>query len=248
MDYKGIAQSLLENGEMPSRDLTKDDQVMVCNSAVLILRDEKAEDDDTQEADDHFVVWLGGLDRDIMVYGLQLATKKYELELLLSDKSQVRVDAVADQLAQARPMLTNSYKTIWHFPWPTVFLDGSTFEDRLERLADEIDEVEIQDQVTADMILSGVSKPYDLEADQLFKLINDCSEVLSELSQRDQYSIVYAEKLERYLQWIIDLPTEFSILGFRVPMLTYKLKLPDRKRTPTLSLYTKKHSELVRLT
>ena len=209
-------------GNFPEENLTLDQQVKIVNKAT----DKLAEADEIDDSANNLFLWLGGLDRDIQLYACQRLFNYKGVSFNADDKTEARLSFMEPffEYIGEGGYTADTYQAIDHRPWPIEHLDGSTFEDRLADLADEMTP-ELQDQITPDMVLTGVVKPVDIEADQLFVLIGAC---LKDLSERDK-DIVYDERLENFILWVTELQPEFAIMAMKTALSIYELPLVPKK-------------------
>lgn len=209
-------------GNFPEENLTLDQQVKIVNKAT----DKLAEADDIDDSANNLFLWLGGLDRDIQLYACQRLFNYKGVSFNADDKTEARLSFMEPffEYIGEGGYTADTYQAIDHRPWPIEHLDGSTFEDRLSDLSDEM-APEIQDQITPDMILTGVVKPVDMEADKLFVLIGAC---LKDLSERDK-DIVYKERQESFILWVTGLQPEFAIMAMRSAIRNYSLPIVPKE-------------------
>lgn len=209
-DLKRIAEAILWE-EFPSDSLTLDETVEVANIAAAIISTRTSVMERKAEGN-AFILWLGGVHMDIFVYGAQLLIKYYQVNFRFDEKTLARMDVIGDQFYDAVGYSANSYEDIDKFNWPKVYLDDSTFEDRLDTLAEEY----ASDLSPADLLLSGMRKPKDLDFNQRMQLAQDCIASLEKLYVKyGKSTILFEEQLDRFLGWLSEIEPEIALYAIR---------------------------------
>ena len=224
-------------GNFPEGTLTLDQQVKIVNKAT----DKLADADDADVPANNLFLWLGSVNRDIQLYACQRLFNYKNVSFNADDKTEARL-AFMEPFFEYKGeggYTADTFQSIDHRPWPVEHLDGSTFEERLSDLADEM-KPELQDQITPDMVLTGVTKPRDLESDQLFALIGAC---LTDLDKRDK-DIVYKERFEHFILWITDLDPEFAILAMKTALTRYRLPIVA-KESPAFLAFVNQYKGVI---
>lgn len=233
---------LLDHGEDPNLT-SHDHEVQFINNASEVLRDRVGQGEDMDDEASRYVVWLGGLNRDVMLYGLQRILKPQPIDVVFEDKAQARIDTMQERLDNTPGYMAKDFKGIDHHAWPVTYLDGSTHEDRLQELAEELAPPP-EDMTTADMILSGTASEEELHPTVSFMLIGACLDQLKPLAQDP--NIVYYERLNRFIGWLLTQSPEVGIMGMRSLLAIYKLPVTDRKALPNLAKITSSYVDLIK--
>ena len=90
-----------------------------------------------------------------------------------------------------------TFELIAHYPWPIEFLDGTTFEERLDALANEVREEQALDIVTVDMVLTGVHRARIEDISQCYAVVVGCVEHIKQTSD-----IRRQEQIQRFNDWL----------------------------------------------
>lgn len=210
MDHNDISKMALGivQGQWPEGVLSNDQQISIINFLPNVILTTREEDNVISgEQVTNIALWLGGLHRDIQVYAWQLIRRVCGVEVHADDKASVRLFPIEEKIFQGDPYTAASYDDIVKFNWPREWLDGSTFEDRLDVLVDEFCYVEIHEMVTPDMILTGIhQQPID-DIATCYALITGCIEEIGNLTIRRQ------EKIDRFLNWLSLQSPEMQVFG-----------------------------------
>lgn len=197
----GKAKNILK-GKFPSRVLTLDEQIAVINKigAKLFERFSTGESEDKIDTKvNNLALWLGGLHPDIQVYAFQLLLNYYQIEFDANDKTEARMARLEERIGiGTKPGIKEySYERINHYAWPVEFLDGTTFEDRLEDLAKEVREEQDLDIVTVDMVLTGVHTSTVEDIAQAYALVVACIDHIDQ-----PFAVRQAEQIQRFSSWL----------------------------------------------
>lgn len=197
-------------GKFPRKPLTLDQQVETVNNASGHIL-EAFTSGDQEKVDrqvNNYALWLGGLHPDIQVYAFQILLKGYKICFDADDKTEARMARLEERIEASTGYVQYTYDKINHYPWPVEFLDGTTFEDRLESLAEEVKPENIG---TADMILNGIEMP-SLEDSQVFGLLHEISDALKALYDKGQSQrMIFQEKVDNALGWVLTQPPEYGV-------------------------------------
>ena len=219
-------------GDWPNKILTVDQQVAVVNEAADIMVANNGPNDPEAVMDNvnNFALWLGGQDNDVQVYAWQLIRRFHGIEVLATDKTHVRLEPLEEKIfAIGTPYRVETFETIYHYPWPRQFTD--TFEERLERLADEVAENDDTEVTPVDLILGGRQAPELMDTDDAIRFIHDALEDLKALLAKyeGKTNVLYWERMNHYMLWLTEQDLEVSILGMRTALATYILPVDNRK-------------------
>jgi hypothetical protein len=213
-------------GKFPAEPLTLDQQVEIVNKASgHILEAFLGGDQDKVDRQvNNFALWLGGLHPDIQVYAFQVLLKGYKIGFDADDKTEARMARLEERIEASTGYIQYSYDQINHYPWPVEYLDGTTFEDRLEDLAKEVREEQDLKIVTVDTILSGVSTDKIEDISMAYAVMTAVVHALVEgKTGYDQptNSLEYQqfhERINNSLGWLFCQEPEITIVGLRTLM------------------------------
>lgn len=233
-------------GKFPEKALTLDQQVETVNKANNHIHEAFLADD--QEKVDrqvnNYALWLGGLHPDIQVYAFQVLLKGYKIGFDADDKTEARMARLEERIEASTGYIQYTYDTINHYPWPVEFLDGTTFEDRLEGLANEVREEQDLETVTVDMILQGTAPREQVTIDVAYALCNACAYNLREQADKAADFMFY-DRFNRYMGWLLCQQPEIAIMAMRSALTIYKLPVRDRKALPNLQKFVEQYDSLV---
>jgi len=206
-------ESILK-GDFPDDNLEPDQQVSLINviAAELSRLDPYGQGEQIMDEVNNFALWLGGQPKDLQVYAWQLIRRVKGIDVLANDKTAVRLRPLEDKIFQGEPYEADTYQDITHFAWPKQFLDGSTFEERLEVLAEDFE----SDESPADLLLSGVSVPEDLDFNQRFQLAQDCiQDIVSQYQRYGKATIITDERIDRFFGWLLTIEDDIALFSIR---------------------------------
>lgn len=208
INIQQLAKDIIQ-GSWPNVPLTNDQKISIINYFPNLLIFTRGEPNTLSgEQVTNLALWLGGLHRDIQVYAWQLIRRLGGIEIYADDKTSVRLWPIEEQIFQGEPYFANSYEDIVKFNWPREWLDGSTFEDRLDDLVDEFCWVELHDTVTPDVVLTGIhQEPID-DIATCYALISGCIEEINKFTDFRRQ-----EKIDRFLNWLTFQPAEMETFG-----------------------------------
>lgn len=226
-DLKGVVDNILR-GEFPEGRIEINDQILVVNEAAHLVAKNRPGGDSQRDEANSLILWLAGLHPDIFVYGAQLMIKHHGVHFTYDEKTAVRMDTIEDKFFRATPYKVSTYNEIEHFAWPQRFLDDSTFEERLANLAEEYE----PEESPADMLLSGMAVPDDLDYDQRFQLAKDCIADIDAMHKRyGKTNILINERLDRFLGWLLTTDPELMIMAVRSLLISTKIELNPKALT-----------------
>lgn len=230
------------NGKWPTTPIELDQQVEIVNAVADRIAEAAGNGDDINQKVENFAVWLGGAHNDIQVYAWQRLFGQITIDEM-TEKTLVRYEQVQDKMLHSKWYVASSYSTIDHFPWPKVYLDGSTFEERLEEAAAELRED--MDLTPPDMILSGQTQPIPATLDEAYATVTACLHNLNEIySKYGKQTVIYDEQVENFLKWLIMQQVEIAVLGVRTLVSIYQLPLP--KASESYDELSNKLADLIR--
>lgn len=197
----GKSKNILK-GKFPNKTLSLDDQIAIVNKIGKKLFNNFAEgisDDKIDAKCNNFALWLGGLHPDIQVYAFQLLLNYYQIDFFADDKTEARMARLEDRIksGECEGFLEVTYQDINHYAWTVEFLDGTTFEDRLELLADEVREKQALDIVTVDMVLTGIHQSRIEDISQCYAVVVDCVEHI-----KQPFAVRRHEQIQRFNDWL----------------------------------------------
>ena len=212
-DFEEMAELLLEGNEFPPSDLNLDDQVTLVNEAVRQTKMLANDLDGINEAGNNLVTWLGGINKDVAVYGFQLMLRVKNVEFKFSDKSNERFKAIEEKYDfRDTGYEALNFNDLDHFAWPKVFSDDSTFEERLDALAEDY----VPDDSPADMLLSGMKVPEGLDYNQRFQLAQDAvNDIAAMYAKYGKSNVLIEERFDRFLGWLLTIEDEILIFSIR---------------------------------
>lgn len=212
MDLSRITDAILE-GDFPEDTLTLDEQVKVINEAAYVISMTAAQSAARREEGRCYVLWIAGLHPDLFLYGAQYLLKFKGLTFPFDDKTRVRLDSIEKRFNKTRPYEAKNYALVEHHAWPKEFLDESTFEDRLAALAEEYE----SEESPADMLLSGMGTPEDLDFNQRMQLAQDCVESLGEMYRKyGKSNVLIDERVDRFMGWLLTVEPDILIYSMRM--------------------------------
>ena len=212
-DLSRITDAILE-GEYPS-GLTLDEQVTVINEAAYVISLTRAESAARREEGRCFVIWIAGLHPDLFLYGAQYLMLFKGITFPFDDKTKVRMEVISDRFNQTTPYEAKNYNEVEHHAWPKEFLDESTFEDRLAALAEEYE----SEESPADMLLSGMGTPEDLDFNQRMQLAQDCVDGLGEMFRKyGKSNVLFEERVDRFFGWLLTVEPDILVYSVRALM------------------------------
>ena len=219
-DLSRITDAILE-GEYPS-GLTLDEQVTVINEAAYVISLTRAESAARREEGRCFVIWIAGLHPDLFLYGAQYLMTFKGITFPFDDKTKVRMEVIADRFNQTTPYEAKNYNEVEHHAWPKEFLDESSFEDRLEALAEEYE----SEESPADLLLSGMSVPDDLDFNQRMQLTQDAVVQMAETFKKygSKSNIITDQQLDRFLGWVMGVEEELCVWSARSLFAIYRIQ------------------------
>jgi hypothetical protein len=219
------------DGQYPSEPMTMDEQVQLVNETVDALHARMIQGEDMDDEASNFVVWLGGLHKDIMLYGLQRIHNLVPNELVFDEKAMVRIKTMEDQIERSNGYIAGDFKTIDHHPWPMLFLDETTYEDRLHDLWwDQLKEM-ADGWVTPDMILTGVAPAEEVDIAQAFAMVTCVGDQLNKIKEnyrQPETSLAYQQFHERannYFGWVLHQSPEIAVMAMKNLMAVYRVNL-----------------------
>jgi len=208
-DLARIAEAVLEE-EFPSDSLTLDETVEVVNIAACMIQSHTSVMA-RKAAGNAFILWLGGVNPDIFVYGAQLLIKRHGVNFRFDEKSHARMERIEDKFLEVQGYDADNFHDIVHYAWPQEWADDSTFEERLDELAEDF----ASDESPADMLLTGMHVPEDLDYNQRFQLVDDCVKSLSDYYSSNGENILFRERLDRFFGWMLTIEIELASYGLR---------------------------------
>jgi hypothetical protein len=241
MDYQAIAGELLDHRRIPE-DLTEDQQVLLINEAAQQASDRTQQGEDMDDEVENLVIWLGGLRKDLLLYGLQQIHVYHKVNYTASDEVLQRVNAVADQLNRITTgYIASTASTVDRHNWPREFLDGSTFADRLMDLepGDFAEEAGLQSQLaqlpTADQIIMGTNGEYTgpMDVSIQYALVTALCYEISDNYQKlgGKANTVTDEQLIRTFTWgrrHLDIETNYLL--FKGVLAWHRIMFSDSTR------------------
>lgn len=206
----GKAKNILK-GKFPEKALSLNKQIQLINKIGSIILDDFSTGEDYSKIDrkvNNLALWLGGLHPDLQVYAFQLLLNYHQIEFDADDKTEARMARIEERIGIGTKLgyKEETYEDITHYPWPIEYLDGTTFEDRLEALAEEVRSEQALDTVTVDMILTGVHRAAVDDIAQAYALVVACVDHIGQLSAARQ-----AEQIQRFTGWL-----EFQIPDIKI--------------------------------
>lgn len=222
----GNAKKILK-GKFPEKTLTLDEQVLLINKIGDRLFEDFTTGLDEAKIDakvNNFALWLGGLHPDLQVYAFQLLLNFHQIEFDADEKTEARMARLEERISiGTKPGLKEySYDRIHHYPWPVEFLDGTTFEDRLEALAEELEEP-VEDRVTVDMILSGTAPQRQLEIPEAYALTVASCHALKDTQESFGLKPIFYERFDNFAGWLQGQGAEITVMGLRMAIQAHKL-------------------------
>lgn len=210
-DLSRITDAILE-GNFPEEALTLDEQVTVINEAAYVVGLTLPQSAARREEGRCFILWIAGLHPDLFLYGAQYLLKFKGVTFPFDDKTRVRLAAIEERFNKTQPYEAKNYSLVEHHAWPKEFLDESTFEERLDVLAEEYE----SDESPADMLLSGMAVPEDLDFNQRMQLAGDCVDSLAQMYHKyGKSNILLEERVDRFLGWLLTIEPEIAIFSLR---------------------------------
>jgi len=219
-DLARIAEAVLEE-EFPSDSLTLDETVEVVNIAACMIQSHTSVMA-RKAAGNAFILWLGGVNPDIFVYGAQLLIKRHGVNFRFDEKSHARMERIEDKFLEVQGYDADNFRDIVHYAWPQEWANESTFDERLDELADEY----ASEESPADMLLTGMHFPTDLDFDQRLQLAQDCVEALNALYLKfgpGKRNIILSENLDRFLGWCLSIEPDIVIFTVSKLMKVHKV-------------------------
>ena len=225
---------LLDHGEDP--EITSSDhQVQFINNVSDVIRDRVGQGEDMDDEASRFVVWLGGLDRDVMLYGLQRILKPTPIDVVFEDKAQARIDTMQERLDNTNGYMAVNFETIDHHAWPKVHLDGKTFEDRLQDLFDEELRENLPEIVSADMILNGIGWDTKLDVAASYAQSSAVCYQLKEYYDKTKGkplpnldNTIFHEKVDNFLGWVMVQQPEIAIMAVRTALAIFRINFDPK--------------------
>ena len=236
-------------GEWPEGTMTAKAELRVINFAGEWLENHGAIKDPELHMDkiNNFALWLGGLHRDVQVYAWQLIRRYHGIEVYADDKTSVRLQPLEEKIFQGQAYHTKHVEKITKHHWPRVWADGSTFEERVDALVDEIEDATDNSAVTADRILSGLCRgPVDM-VDLAWCLIDDCLVILRGMPGSKSNQIadpLYCERLNHYIEWLTEQSPEIAIMGMRMALMKL-VPVVNGDKLPAFEVFVKTYGELI---
>lgn len=218
--------------------MTLDDEVNLINKCGRRIFNLHCEDEDISDACNNLILWTGGLHKDLLLYSTQLLLCFHKLSWDWDDKCEARIKTVDDFLEyNGDGYIADLYQDVDKQKWPIVHLDGTTFEDRLEELAEEV----APEKVYSDMLLTGTIDTVTLDFDQKMKLVVDCCYSLNETYIKyGEKSILLNERMNRFIGWLMEIEPEFAVCGMKVILAIHRIKF-DYSQTPNWGPFIEKH-------
>jgi len=237
LDLTPIVESILK-GEFPDNDLTVDQQVALVNQAAhdLVALGGVDDPEAIMEQVNNLALWLGGLHADIQVYAWQLIRRVKHIGVLADDKTAVRLRPLEEKIFQDTPYEAESFEDLNHYAWPKTFLDGSTFEDRLEAVFKQQLQDDPPEIVSPDMILNGIGHDTVLNFSDAYAQTSACCHTLSESKDYKPEkgklaNMRYHERMDNFLGWLANQEPEIAIFGLRTILVIFRLLVDPSKLT-----------------
>lgn len=241
---------LLDHGEDP-QITSPDHQVQFINNASDVIRDRVGQGEDMDDEASRFVVWLGGLDRDVMLYGLQRILKPTPIDVVFEDKAQARIDALQERLDNTNGYMAVNFETIDHHAWPKVHLDGKTLDERVKDFLDEDLRENPPEMPTADMVLNGIGWDMDMEFAMRYALATAVCYELYDYYKKIQIKKpsaldvdIFHEKMDNYLGWAVKQPLEIGTFTGRTILAIFRMQF-DPKKTKYWDAYLEMYQDLI---
>lgn len=114
-----------------------------------------------------------------------------------------------------------------------------TFMERLAELAREL-EPDMDGVCTADQLLSGIDTPRELTFEEWGVFVRECFYDLKRNAEKNggKFDALGDLRMERFLQWAIELEPERAIMAFKTAVSTFRL--PLNTNSPTFDRYADK--------
>lgn len=227
-------------GNFPEGQLTLDQQVKIVNRAGVLL---KESEDKLDERANNLFIWLGGVNKDIQLYACKHIFNYCGISFDADEKVEARL-AFLEPFFEYDPeagYIADTFQSIDHRPWPVEYLDGTTFEDRLEELAKEVQKEQDLGIVTVDMVLTGTAPTDEQPIDVGYALVTAC---LYDLKEREP-GVVYYERFDRFINWLMTQSPELGVLAMRMALTVYRLKVGDKDQMPAFRAYVDANKNLI---
>lgn len=242
--------ALLDEGTDPQIE-SLDEQVQLINYAADNIRKRVAQGEDMDDEASRFVVWLGGLERDVMLYGLQRILKPTPIDVVFEDKAQARIDALQERLDHTQGYVAANFETIDHHAWPKVHLDGKTLDERVKDFLDEDLRENPPEMPTSDMILNGIGWDMDMEFASRYALATAVCYNLNDYFQKIKVKKpsaldvdIFHEKMDNYLGWAVKQPLEIGTFTGRTILAIFRMQF-DPKKTKNWDAYSEMYQDLI---
>jgi hypothetical protein len=204
--------SKILKGEFPKKLFSLDQQVKIVNAAGDKLAERMAEGKSIDERANNLFLWLGSLNKDVQLYACQYLFNVKKIEFDADEKTEARLAFMEPHFEYGgEGYSADTFQSIDHRPWPVEYLDGTTFEERLESLAEE----QGIEQTPVDLLLTGMPLP-EMDTIQRFQLAQEAVAnivVLYEKYGKD--NVLYLERLNRLFNWLMSIEDEIALYTFR---------------------------------
>lgn len=185
-------------------------QVMLINRMGDLLKAAQENGEDINERANNVFLWVGGLHKDIQLYTCNYFFNYCGIEFDADEKTEARLKFLEPFFKYDRSTgyISHSFHAIDHRPWAVEYLDGTTFEDRLGNLAEQVAQEADIDTVTVDMVLTGVHKSCIEDIAQAYALVVDCIDHLNNPSV-----VRRGEAIQRFEGWLEYQIPDIKIFG-----------------------------------
>jgi hypothetical protein len=228
MDISSTVDQIFE-GKWPEGSIEPQVQLEIINEAADKITIASRNGEEYSNWANNFALWLGGIHPNFQVYAWQLIRRRYDVEILADDKTTVRLAPLEEKVFQGKSYKALNYKNITKYHWPKVFLDGSTQEERLEALLEEIDTDLDSEQLTGDLVLSGQARGPAETFEENVRVVGEAATALKALIEKyGKPNILFWEQMNRLITWTMTLQPELAILAMRSVIMTHRLPLKGK--------------------
>jgi hypothetical protein len=226
MTNREIAQQILD-GKWPEETFHPDFQMELIHQASIIFYDldGKRNPEAIKDGINNLALWIGGLHLDMQVYAWQYLRRYCGFEVLADDKTTVRLAHLEERIFSGKAGYTVHFaKDITAYHWPTVYLDGTTYEEHVEALIEELDLDLDSGQLTGDLVLSGQARgPADTFEENCRVIKEVCEGLKATLEKYGKPNIIFYEQGDRFITWLGTLDIELAVMGIRAALAIYRL-------------------------
>lgn len=230
-----------------SAPVAPQEQLEVINAAAdKFIADGGVEDaEEVMDDINSFALWIGGLDLNLQVYAWQLIRRHSKIAIYADSKTHERMSRLEEKVFLHTPYRVINVDNVAKFNWPKVFLDGSTFEERMEAVLEDIDTDLDSEELTGDIVLSGRATGPAEHFEENARVLNEAyTELKRFLEKYDKPNILYHEKVNNLLTWLMSCQIEVAIMALRSILCIWCLPI-DEKKTPVWDEFNKRVSGFI---